>query len=166
MVYIRTYYNTWESLYRSCKENNIELADIIIHTKYPVNCERLFAFSETVPQGNINCGLLLSDYNCKEVVFNDTKYEMFTDEEWQYLYPYLQENNLLNKPINFFYRELEPVQIYEVITNTRKIYFYSNYCVHLVYRVENDLTPVELSDLFLDNGACINSIYIKNYKTD
>ena len=31
--------------FRTCEDENIELADIIIHTKYPIDSERLFGFS-------------------------------------------------------------------------------------------------------------------------
>ena len=50
----KTENNTWSSLVRTCEDEQIELADIIIHTKYPVNSERLFGFSVCTPQANVN----------------------------------------------------------------------------------------------------------------
>lgn len=82
--YTRTSMNTWKSIVRTCKSMKIELADIIIHTKYPINCERVFGFSEKSIQ-NVNCGLILHNYDCKEIVLNEyVKPDMFEDEEWAY----------------------------------------------------------------------------------
>ena len=56
MKYRKTENNTWSTLVRTCEDENIELADIIIHTKYPINSERPFGFSVCTPQANVNCG--------------------------------------------------------------------------------------------------------------
>ena len=44
MKYKKTENNTWASLVRTYEDENIQLADIIIHTKYPIDSERLFGF--------------------------------------------------------------------------------------------------------------------------
>ena len=71
MKYKKTKNNTWSSLVRTCEDENIELADIIIHTKYLINSERLFGFSVRTPQANVNCGLNLHDYDCIETTLDD-----------------------------------------------------------------------------------------------
>lgn len=156
--------NTWKSIVRTCQSHKIELADIIIHTKYPINCERIFGISEKSIQ-NINCGLILHNYDCKEMFLSeDSKPDLFEDSEWEYLLPKLKENNLLDKPIQLFYHVPDPVNILEVLTKTTKIFFYSNYSVRIVYRIENDTEPSEFNDLFLDNGTCLNAIYVRQYQ--
>lgn len=162
--YTRTSMNTWKSIVRTCKSMKIELADIIIHTKYPINCERVFGFSEKSIQ-NVNCGLILHNYDCKEIVLNEyVKPDMFEDEEWAYLVPKLKENNLLDKPIQLFVHVPDPVRILEVITKNTKIFFYSNYSVRIVYHIQDDTQPSEFHDLFVDNGACLNAIYVRPYQ--
>ena len=49
MKYKETENNTWSSLVHICEDENIQLADIIIHTKYPIDPERLFGFSLIQP---------------------------------------------------------------------------------------------------------------------
>ena len=71
MKYKKTENNTWSSLVRTCEDEDIELADIIIHTKYPINSERLFGFSVRTPQSNMNCGLILHDYDCIEMTLDE-----------------------------------------------------------------------------------------------
>lgn len=161
--YTKTNNNTWKSIVRTCESLNIKLADIIIHTKYPINSERVFGFNVIGEQENINCGLILHNYDCKNIVFDNNKPDIFTNDEWSYLLPKLIENNLIDKQIQLFKRNPEPVFIIEVITKYTKIYFYSNYSVRIVYKIVNDDEPIELSDLFIDNGACLNAIYIRNY---
>ena len=102
MKYKKTENNTWSSLIRTCEDENIELADIIIHTKYPINCERLFGFSVHTPQSNVNCGLILHDYDCIEMTLDETRPPMFTEDEWEYLLPQLKSNGLLGVPLNVF----------------------------------------------------------------
>ena len=163
--YFKTDKNTWKSIKRTCEQHNIKLADIIIHSKYKINCERVFGFSEITPQENVNCGLILHNYNCNEEVFTSSvSNKYFTQDEWNYLLPKLQENNLLNKPVNFFYHVADPLRIIEVITPKRRVYFYSNYYVRLVYHIQSEETPQELADLFIDNGACLNAIYVRHYR--
>ena len=43
-------------------------------------------------------------------------------------------------------------------------YFFSNYYVRVVYKVVNDEYPPELSDLFIDDGACLKGVYVKPYE--
>ena len=100
MKYKKTENNTWSSLLRTCEDENIELADIIIHTKYPINSERLFGFSVCTPQANVNCGLILHDYDCMEMTLDETRPPLFTEDEWEYLLPQLESNGLLGVPLN------------------------------------------------------------------
>ena len=37
----------------------------------------------------------------------------------------------------------------------------SNYYVRVVYKVVNDEFPPKLSDLFIDDGACLKGVYDK-----
>ena len=87
MKYKKTENNTWSSLVRTCEDENIQLADIIIHTKYSIDSERLFGFSLIQPQSNLNCGLILHDYKCTEMKLDDTRLSMFRENEWEYLLP-------------------------------------------------------------------------------
>ena len=104
MKYKKTENNTWSSLVRTWEDENIELADIIIHTKYPINCERLFGFSVRTLQANVNCGLILHDYDCMEMTLDETRPPIFTEDEWEYLLPQLESNDLLGVPLNVFGR--------------------------------------------------------------
>lgn len=163
--YYKTDKNTWKSIIRTCEKHNIKLADIIIHSKYQINTERVFGFSEVGSQENVNCGLILHNYDCNEVVFTaTTSNHYFTQEEWNYLLPKLEEYNLLNKPINFFFHIADPLRIIEVVTPNRKVYFYSNYYVRVIYRIQSEETPKELEDLFIDDGSCLNAIYVTAYQ--
>ena len=163
--YYKTDMNTWKSILLTCEKHNIKLADIIIHTKYKINSERIFGFSEITPQENVNCGMILHNYNCNQTVFTtSTTNKYFTNDEWSYLLPKLQEYNLVNKPVNFFFHVADPLRIIEVTTPTRKIYFFSNYYVRLVYKIQSKEIPSELTDLFIDNGACLNAIYVRHYQ--
>ena len=67
MKYKKTENNTWTSLVCTCGDENIQLADIIIHIKYPIGSEHLFDFSLIQSQFNVNCGLILHDYDCTEM---------------------------------------------------------------------------------------------------
>ena len=162
--YKKTENNTWASLVRTCEDEGIELADIIIHTKYPIDSERLFGFSPTTPQSNVNCGLILHDYDCNEMTLSETRPSLFTEDEWDYLLPQLQSNGLLGVPLNVFYHDIEPTHIIGVLTDYRAVYFFSNYYVRLVYKVVSDVAPPELSDLFIDDGACLKDVYVKPYE--
>ena len=165
MKYKKTENNTWSSLVRTCEDENIELADIIIHTKYPINPERLFSISVCTPQANVNCGLILHDYECTEMTLNETRPSLFTENEWEYLLPQLESNGLLGRALNIFWRESSlPPCIIGVLTKNRAVYFFSNYYVRVVYKIVNDKVPPELSDLFIDDGACLKGVYIKPYE--
>ena len=87
MKYKKTENNTWTSLECTCEDENIQLADIIIHTKYPIDSERLFGFSLIQPQSNVNCELILHDYDCTEMTLDETRPSMFPEDEWEYLLP-------------------------------------------------------------------------------
>ena len=164
-LYYKTEQNTWKSIVDTCREHNIKLADIIIHSKYQINTERVFGFSEVEQEGNLNCGLILHNYECEQMVFSVfQKPDIFTQEEWNYLLPQLRQNNLLNKRLNFFYHVPDPLRMIEVVTPTRKTYFYSNYYVRVVYQVTDEQTPSELADLFIDDGYCLNAIYVRAYQ--
>ena len=81
MKYLKTDNNTWASLVRTCEDENIQLADIIIHTKYPIDSECLFGFSLIQSLSNVNCGLILHDYECTEMTLDKTCPSMFTEDE-------------------------------------------------------------------------------------
>lgn len=173
-VYIKLNENSWNEIYNVCKQNNYELIDIVFHTKYPVDNERIFGFSE-ISQENINTGLILHNYSCEVIELSEKKLDYLTDEEWEYLYPYLKENDLLYKPINIFYKDITDPYIVQIQSKTitehdnaiktsfRETYFYSCYYIHVVYKVVNNECPKELEDLFIDNGSCLNALYIKKY---
>ena len=165
MKYKKTENNTWSSLVRTCEDENIELADIIIHTKYPINCECLSGFSVRTPQSNVNCGLILHDYDCMEMTLDETRPPLFTEDEWEYLLPQLESNGLLGVPLNVFWRKYyaQPYMV-SVETENRAVYFFSNYYVRVVYNVVDDEVPPELSDLFIDDGACLKGVYVKPYE--
>ena len=165
MKYKKTENNTWASLVSICEDENIQLAYIIIHTKYPIDSERLFGFSLIQPQSNVNCGLILHDYECTEMTLDETRPSMFTEDEWEYLLPQLESNGLLGVPLNVFWRESSlPPHIIGVLTKNRAVYFFSNYYVRLVYKVVNDEVPSELIDLFIDDGACLKGVYVRAYQ--
>ena len=165
MKYKKTESNTWPSLVRTCEDENIELADIIIHTEYPINCEHLFVFSVRTPQSNVNCGLILHDYDCMEMTLDETHPPLFTEDEWEYLLPQLESNGLLGVPLNVFGRTYyaQPY-VLSVKTENRAVYFFSNYYVRVVYKVVDDEVPPELSDLFIDDGACLKGVYVRAYQ--
>ena len=161
MKYKKTENNTWSSLVRTCEDENIELADIIIHTKYPINSNRLFGFSVRTPQANENCGLILHDYDCMEMTLDETRPPLFTEDEWEYLLPQLKSNGLLGVPLNVFWRnDSLPPHMIGVMTENRAVYFFSNYYIRVVYKVVNDEYPPELSDLFIDDGAYLKGVYV------
>ena len=166
MKYKKTENNTWSSLVRTCEDENIELADIIvIHTKYAINSERLFGFSVCTPQTNVNCGLILHDYDCMEMTLDETRPPLFTEDEWEYLLPQLKSNGLLGVPLNVFWREQQTYPyVVSVETENRAISFFSNYYVRVVYKIVNDEVPPELSDLFIDDGACLKGVYVRAYQ--
>ena len=135
MKYKKTQNNTWSSLVCTCEDENIQLADIIIHTKYPINSNRLFVFSVRTPQSNVNCGLILHDYDCIEMMLDETRPPLFTEDEWEYLLPQLESNGLLDVPLNVYWRnDLLPPHIIGVMTENRVVYFFSNYYVRVVNR--------------------------------
>ena len=165
MKYKKTENNTWTSLVCTCEDENIQLADIIINTKYPIDSERLFSFSLIQPQSNVNCGLILHDYECSEMTLDETRPSLFTENEWEYLLPQLKSNGLLNVPLNVFWRESSlPSHIIGVLTKNRAVYFFSDYYVRLISKVINDEVPPELSDLFIDEGTCLKGVYIREYQ--
>ena len=90
---------------------------------------------------------------------------MFTEDEWEYLLPQLESSGLLGVPLNVFWREssLSP-HIIGVLTKNRAVYFFSNYYVRLVYKVVNGEVPSKLSDLFINDGACLKGVYVKPYE--
>ena len=44
------------------------------------------------------------------------------------------------------------------------VYFFSNYYVRVVFKVVDDEVPPELSDLFIDDGACLKGVYVRAYE--
>ena len=90
---------------------------------------------------------------------------MFTENEWELLWPQLESNGLLGVSLNVFWRESSlPPCIIGVLTKNRAIYFFPNYYARLVYKVVNDEVPSELSDLFIDDGACLKGVYVRAYE--
>ena len=166
MKYKKTENKSWDSLVCTCEDKNIQLADIIIHTKYPIDSERPFGFSLTQSQSNVNCGLILHDYECTEMILDGISLpSMFLEDEWEYLLSQLKSNGLLDVPLNVFWRESSlPPYIIGVLTKNRAVYFFSNYYVRLVYKVVNDKVHPELSDLFIDDGACLKGVYVRAYQ--
>ena len=75
--------------------------------------------------------------------------------------PQLKSNNLLGVPLNIFGLEQRTSPyVVSVETENRAVYF-SNYYVRVVYKVVDDEMPPELSDLFIDDGACLKGVYVK-----
>ena len=100
-----------------------------------------------------------------EMTPDETRPPIFTEDEWEYLLPKLKSNGLLGVPLNVFWSsDLLPLHIIGVMTKNRTVYFFSNYYVRVVYKVVNDEVPPELSDLFIDDGACLKGVYVKHYE--
>ena len=163
-MYFKCNGTKWSSIVDKCREKDIDMVEIIFHTKYPVNVPRWFGFSE-ITVDNVQAALVLEDFECDRVILSYIKPDIFTDEEWDYLLPYLEENDLLNKQINMFYRDYKDPYIVQVVTDTLKTWFYSDYYVKLLYKISDHTykPPSEIEDLFIDNGTCLNAIYISDY---
>ena len=163
-MYFKCNGTKWSSIVDKCREKDIDMVEIIFHTKYPVNVPRWFGFSE-ITVDNVQAALVLEDFECDRVILSYIKPDIFTDDEWDYLLPYLEENNLLNKQINMFYRDYKDPYIVQVVTDRLKTWFYSDYYVKLLYKISDHTykPPSEIEDLFIDNGACLNAIYISDY---
>ena len=163
-MYFKCNGTKWSSIVDKCREKDIDMVEIIFHTKYPVNVPRWFGFSE-ITVDNVQAALVLEDFECDRVILSYIKPDIFTDDEWDYLLPYLEENDLLNKQINMFYRDYKDPYIVQVVTDTLKTWFYSDYYVKLLYKISDHTykPPSEIEDLFIDNGACLNAIYISDY---
>ena len=113
----------------------------------------------------MNCGLILHDYDCMEMTLDETRPPLFTEDEWEYLLPQLKSNGLLGVPLNIFGREQQTYPyVVPVVTENRAVYFFSNYYVRVVYKVVDDEVPPELSDLFIDDGACLKGVYVRAYQ--
>ena len=99
------------------------------------------------------------------MTLDETRPSMFTENEWEYLLPQLESNGLLRVPLNVFWRESSlPPHIIGVLTKNFAVYFFPNYYVRVVYKVVNDEVPPELSDLFIDDDACLKGVYVKPYE--
>ena len=99
------------------------------------------------------------------MALDETWPSMWTENEWEYLLPQLEFNGLLGVPLNVFWRESSlPPHIIGVLTKNRAVHFFSNYYVRLVYKVVDDEVPSELSDLFIDDGACLKGVYVRAYE--
>ena len=59
---------------------------------------------------------------------------------------------------------LHTAYMVSVETENRAVYFFSNYYVRVVYKVVDDEVPPELSDLFIDDGACLKGVYVRAYQ--
>ena len=100
-----------------------------------------------------------------EMTLDETRPSLFTEDEWEYLLPQLKSNGLLGVPLNVFCRtyDTQPYVV-SVGTENRAVYFFSNYYVRVVFKVVDDEVPPELSDLFIDDGACLKGVYVKPYE--
>ena len=79
--------------------------------------------------------------------------------------PQLKSNGLLGVSLNVFGRTYyKQPYVVSVETDNSALYFFSNYYVRVVYKVVNDEVPPELSDLFIDDGACLKGVYVKPYE--
>ena len=97
-----------------------------------------------------------------EMTLDETRPSLFTEDEWEYLLPQLKSNGLLGVPLNVFWRgDSLPTHIIGVMTENRAVYFFSNYYARVVYKVVDDEVPPELSDLFIDDGACLKGVYVR-----
>ena len=106
----------------------------------------------------------MHDYDCSEMTLGETRPFMFREDEWEHLIPQMESNGLLDVPLNVFWRETSlPPCIIGVLTKNRAVYFFSKYYIRLVYKVVKDKVPPELSDLFIDDGACLKDVYVKPY---
>ena len=107
----------------------------------------------------------MNDYDCTEMTLDESRPSLFTEDEWEYLLPQLISNGLLGVPLNVFWRETSLLpHIIGVLTKNRAVYFFSNYYERLVYKVVHDEVPPELSDLFIDDGACLKGVYVRAYE--
>ena len=141
----------WRREYLTCRHH--------LHTKYPIDSESLYGFSLIQPQSNVNCELILHDYECTEMTLDETRPSMFTENKWEYLLPQLEFNGLLGVPLNVFCWESSlPPCIIGVFTKNHVDYFFSNYYVRLVFKIVNDEVSSELSDLFIDDSACLKGV--------
>ena len=163
-MYFKCNGTKWSSIVDKCREKDIDMVEIIFHTKYPVNVPRWFGFS-VITVDNVQAALVLDGFECEKVIISYFKPDIFTDDEWDYLLPYMEENDLLNKEINMFYRDYKDPYIIQVVTDTLKTWFYSDYYVKLLYKISDHTykPPSEIEDLFIDDGACLNAIYISDY---
>ena len=166
MSYTKTNEISWDSVYKTCKEQGIKIAEIVIVCKYPVNTERIIGFSE-ITQTNVNVALVLWKYQCKSAVLTpDTKPEFLTDNEWQWLIPKLQESNLFNHEINVFWRDnvsvsCKDTEIQAICTNTSTTYVYTPHVIRLYYIVGAIECPKDLIELFNEGSNVINAIYVR-----
>ena len=97
-----------------------------------------------------------------EMTLDETRPSLFTEDEWEYLLPQLKSNGLLGVALNIFGREQQAYPyVVSVETENRAVYFFSNYYVRVVYKVVDDEVPSELSDLFIDDGACLKGVYVR-----
>jgi len=172
--YIKVPELSWASCYNVCQEYGYDCIEIMMVTKYPVNSEHIIGFSE-ITQTNINVAMVLYHYECTKTTLRaDTRPEFLSDEDWNWVLPYLQSNNLLNHEIYVFWRRPRPEPVIQEIEYTTvqpngypdgyhyqraKIFVYSNYIIRLWYLVNDVGCPEELKSL-LDKGV-VNSIYIR-----
>ena len=79
--------------------------------------------------------------------------------------PQLKSNGLLGVPLNVFGRTYytQPYVV-SMETENRAVYFFSNYYVRVVYKVVLDEVPPELSDLLIDDDACLKGVYVRAYQ--
>jgi len=168
--YIKVPDLSWASIYCTCQEHGLNCIELMFVTKYPVNSERLIGFSEKT-QTNVQMALVLYHYKCETVTLTqDSHPDILTDDEYQWLLPYLQQNNLLNHEIYLFYRDPNPEPNIQEINYTQfgsdsyhyqkgRIFVYSNYVIRLWYIINNVGCPNEIKTLF-DKGL-INSVYVR-----
>ena len=155
---------TWDNMIQTCIENKIDLAEVVLHTKYPINSEKIFEFIDSSEIMNTETGLILYDYlEEKHVKFPADKY-IFNEDEWNFILPELNKYDLLYKELTLLYKESDiQDEIITIKADDKLTYFYSRYYVKFIFKVKNNSyeIPSSLKDLFIDNGSCINAIYVR-----
>lgn len=170
-MYYRCEYPTWDSLYDCCQLHHIQLADILVYTKYPVNTIRMIGFSEiTHANPNTKAAMILDPFDCVPVTLDPaSKPDFVTEDEWAYLVPKLHEHELFNKPINVFTRS--PVASHTIHSIPAKspidtevceeiLHSFSEYFIHVLYTNVSKDVPPELADV---PPEAIREIFVREY---
>jgi len=169
--YIKVPQLSWASLYRTCKEHGYTCIEIMLVTKYPHSSEHIIGFSE-INVSNVQLAMVLYHYNCIKVTLTATTHpSIISDDDYQWLLPYLQANNLLNHDIYMFYKDNNTTNTIQEINyvayeypdgyhyQKSRVYVYSNYVIRMWYIVNDIGCPPELQQLLTAN--VVNAMYIR-----